>query len=235
MAGEERSLLLRKLGAEAVGTFMITATAISVDVLYFSRGHLEDVSRWLARGLIATAVIYAFAGTSGAHANPVVTIAFALRRIFPLRFTVAYVAAQFVGAFVAALMLWALFGSQLALGASRPGPGFFPIDAVACEIVLTFAFIIVILMTAQEQAVVGPQAAIAVGFVVAACGFAGGGISGASMNPARSLAAQVVAGTLSSSWVYVVGPLLGAAAAVFAHQLLAGPPTQGARRAAKGR
>jgi aquaporin Z len=126
------------------------------------------------------------------------TIAFALRRIFPLRLTVAYVVAQFVGAFSAALILWPLFGPQLALGASRPGPGFSSIEAVCCEIVLTFAFIIVILMTAQEQAVVGPQAAIAVGFVVAACGLAGGGISGASMNPARSLAAQVVAGTLST-------------------------------------
>ncbi len=227
--------VLRKLGAEALGTFMITATAISVDVLHFTTGRVEDVSRWLARGLIAAAVVYAFAGTSGAHANPVVTIAFALRRIFPVRLTIAYVLAQFAGAFVAALVLWSLFGAQLGFGASRPGPGFSPIVAMICEAVLTFAFAIVILMTAQEEAVVGPQAAIAVGFVVAACGLAAGNISGASMNPARSIAAQIVAGTTQISWVYAAGPLLGAVIAVIAHGLLAGPPTRAAQRAAKGR
>jgi aquaporin Z len=213
---------------------MITGAAISVDVLYFTGGRVEDVSRWLARGLITTAVVYAFTGVSGAHANPVVTIAFALRRVFPARQTLPYIAAQFAGAFAAALLLWLLFGSHLALGASRPGPGFLPLAAMLCEIALTFTFTIVILMTAHESAAVGRQAAIAIGFVVAACGFAGGGISGASMNPARSLAAQVVGGTTSVSWVYVVGPLLGAVLAVVAHALLAGKPTDEERRAAKG-
>ncbi len=232
---ENVKLLLRKLGAEAAGTFMITATAISVDVLHFSGRGVEDVSRWLARGLITTAVVYAFAQTSGAHANPVVTIAFSLRGVFPRRLSIAYIVAQFAGALAASLLLWALFGSQLALGASRPGPGFTPLAATFCEVALTFAFTMVILMTAQEEAVVGREAAIAVGFVVAACGFAGGGISGASMNPARSLAAQGVAGLLGFSWIYVVGPLVGAVVAVLLHALLAGAPSKGARHAASGR
>lgn len=228
-------LVLRKLGAEAVGTFMITATAISVDVLHFTTGRVEDVSRWLARGMVTTAITYAFAKTSGAHANPIVTIAFALRRIFPARMTLAYIAAQFAGAFAAALLLRPLFGAQLVLGSSRPGPEFTPLVAMLCEVVLSFAFTLVILMTAQEEAIVGPHAAIAVGFVVAACGFAGGAISGASMNPARSIGAQIVAGATQISWVYAAGPLLGATVAVITQSLLCGSPTRAAQRAAKGR
>lgn len=107
--------------------------------------------------------------------------------------------------------------------------------AAICEMVLTFAVMLVILMTAQEQAAVGKQAALAVGFVVAACGFAAGPISGASMNPARTIAPQLLAGEFGNVWIYIAGPLIGAALAVGVHTLLSGPPSKGARKAATGK
>lgn len=227
--------LLQKAGAEAAGTFLVTATAIGVDVLYFTGDHVDSVSRWLARGFITAAAIYAFSQTSGAHLNPAVTVGFALRRIFSLPMAAAYVAAQFAGSFVAAGLFLALSGrATLALGASHPGPHVSHPVAAVTEFVLTFALVLVILMTAQEQPAIGQQAALAVGFVVAACGFAAGPISGASMNPARTIAPQLLAGAFGNLWIYVVGPLAGAALAVGIHAMLSGPPTRGARKAATG-
>ena len=228
--------LASKLLAEAIATFVITATATSVDILYYTGDHVDDVSRWLARGFAAAIVIYAFSETSGAHADPAVSIGFTLRRVFPLPMMLAYVAAQFAGGFAAAGLLAALFGVKtLTLGASHPGPHFTSPEAAACEVVLTFFLMLVVLMTSQELAVIGKQAALAVGFAVAVCGFAGGPISGASMNPARTLAPLLLAGAFGNVWVYVVGPLAGAALAVLAHALLCGPPNNVQREAATGR
>lgn len=227
--------IFEKLGAEGIATFLITATAICVDVFYYTGHAVDSVSRWLARGFITSAVIYAFSEISGAHANPAVTIAFAARRVFPIGLSAAYIGAQFFGSFTASLLLLPLFGSSLRLGASHPGPGFAPWQAATCEVVLTFALMLVILMTAQEQAAIGKQAALAVGFVVAACGFAAGTVSGASMNPARTIAPQVLSGTFGNIWIYAVGPAVGALAAVAVHALLSGRPSAGERRAARGR
>jgi aquaporin Z len=227
--------IARKLGAEALGTFFITAAAIGVDVFYYTQGNIDYASRWLTRGLVTAAVIYAFSETSGAHADPAVTIGFVLRRVFPIPIALAYIAAQFAGAFVAAALWLALVGrSSLALGASHPGPHFSSLEAAAAEVVATFALMLTILMTAQDKAVVGQQAAVAVGFMVAACGFVAGPISGASMNPARTIAAQILSGEFSNIWIYVAGPLIGAALAVGVHMLLCGAPSAGERKAARG-
>jgi aquaporin Z len=231
---ELKTSLAAKLGAEAVGTFLITATAISVDVFYFTGHHVDYVSRWLARGFVTSAVIYAFAELSGAHVNPAVTIGFALRRLLPASTWAAYIVAQFAGSFAAALLLVSVFGASLAVGASHPGPHFTALEAALCEAVLTFALMLVILMTGQQQATVGKQAALAVGFTVAACGMAAGPISGASMNPARTIAPQILIGAYSSIWIYAIGPVAGSAVAVGVHALLGGPPTRGERKAARG-
>jgi aquaporin Z len=215
---------------------MITATAIGVDVFYYTQGNIDYASRWLARGLVTSAVIYAFAETSGAHVDPAVTIGFLLRRVFPVGRAAAYVAAQFAGAFVAAgLWLWLFGPANLALGASHPGPNVRPAVAAIAEVVATFALMLVILMTAQEEAVIGKQAALAVGFMVAACGFVAGPLSGASMNPARTLAPQLLAGAFSNVWIYLAGPVFGAALAVGAHALVSGAPSKGERKTARGR
>ncbi|HEY1655237.1 MAG TPA: aquaporin [Candidatus Tumulicola sp.] len=228
--------VVQKLGAEAIGTFMVTAAAIGVDIFYYSQGNVDYVSRWLTRGFVVAVVIYAFADTSGAHVDPAVTIGFWIRRLFSFRLTAAYVFAQFAGAFAAAaLWLWLLGPSALALGASHPGPQFSPLVAALAECVLTFALMLVILMTAQAAPSVGKQAALAVGFAVAACGFVAGPISGASMNPARTIAPQILSGNFANIWIYVVGPVCGAGLAVVAHWLLCGAPSPAQARAARGK
>lgn len=227
---------LQKLAAELLGTFLVTGTAIGVDVFYYTQGNIDYASRWLARGLVTAAVIYAFSETSGAHVDPAVTIAFMARRVFPAPMAALYVGAQFAGAFAAALIWFELQGrAGLAFGASHPGVQFSPVTAAGAEALLTFALVLVILMTAQEKASVGKQAAIAVGFMVAACGFVGGPISGASMNPARTIAPQIVSGHFENIWVYLAGPVIGALFAVAVHALICGRPSRGQQEAARGK
>jgi aquaporin Z len=226
----------RKLAAEAVGTFLVTATAIGVDIFYYTQGNVDYSSRWLARGLSVAAVIYAFSEISGAHVDPAVTLGFVFRRVFPIGAAGVYIAAQFFGALVAAAMFLAVFGSQtLALGASHPGPHVSPLLAAAAECVLTFALMLIILMTAEEKPSVGANAALAVGFAVAACGFVGGPLSGASMNPARTIAAQLLSLQFANIWIYLVGPIAGAAFAVAVHALICGRPSPAEIHAAKGK
>lgn len=213
---------------------MVTVVAIGVDVLYFTGHHVDDVSRWLARGFIAATAIFAFSAVSGAHLNPAVTFGFALRGVFPWPRAAAYTGAQFVGAFLAAALAFALYGTQLSLGASHPGPGFGSGVAAACECVLTAMTMLVVLATAREEAVVGKDAALAIGFAIAASGFCAGAISGASMNPARTLAPQLLAGQLSLIWIYVAGPLAGAAVGVGAHWITFGAPKKAERKTARG-
>ncbi|MGA8575407.1 MAG: aquaporin [Candidatus Cybelea sp.] len=227
---------VQKLAAEFIGTFLVTGAAIGVDVFYYTQGNIDYASRWLARGLMTAAVIYAFSETSGAHVNPAVTIGFMARRVFPAPMAALYIGAQFTGAFAAALIWFVLQGrADLALGASHPGIQFSPATAAGAEAILTFALILVILMTAQEEPSVGKQAALAVGFTVAACGFVAGPISGASMNPARTIAPQIVSGHFEDLWVYVAGPLIGALLAVGTHAVICGRPSLGQQKAARGK
>jgi aquaporin Z len=231
----ERYSLAQRLGAEAIGTFLITLAATCVDILYYTGHHIDDVSRWLARGFITAVVVYAFSEVSGAHADPAVTLGFALRRVFSPLLILPYWAAQFAGAFAASGLLAALFGAlSLRVGASHPGPSFSQLDAMLCEIVLTFILMITILMTGHDKAAIGKQSALAVGFAVAACGFFAGSISGASMNPARSIAPQILGGSYGIVWIYAVGPTLGAAIAVIVHRLICGKPNLQERETAEG-
>ena len=226
----------RRLAAEALGTFFIAATAIGIDVFYFTQGNIDYASRWLARGFVTTAVIYAFGEISGAHADPAVTIAFWLRRVFPTGLAVGYIGAQFLGAFLATAMWLLLVGrATLALGASHPGPHVSASVALITEMIATFTLMLVILMTAQEEAVIGKQAALAVGLTVAVCGFVAGPLSGASMNPARTIAAQLLAGSFANIWIYSIGPILGAALAVAVHAGISGSPSKAEQKTARGR
>lgn len=228
-------VLGQKLGAEFVGTFFATLVPTGVDVLYFTGGGVDFVSRWLARGFVTASLIYAFSEISGAHVNPAVSLAFALRRDIDAARTFAYWIAQCAGAFAAAGLAFALWGRQIALGASHPSPGYSHVVALITEIVATYLLIAVVLMTAEQKGSVGKQAAIAVGLVVAACGFVAGPISGASMNPARSIAPQILGGSDDLIWIYVAGPCLGAALAAFSLWLIGGPPDADEAKAAHGR
>jgi aquaporin Z len=163
-----------------------------------------------------------------------VSLAFAARRVFePVRVG-AYIVAQFAGAGAAAALAYAVWGKELALGASHPSPGVSPVVALGAEVVATLLLVIVILATADQGAAVGKQAAIAVGLAIAACGFAFGPLSGASMNPARSLAPQALAGSFGIMWIYVAGPLIGALLAVWLASVVLGPPTAEEGKEARG-
>jgi aquaporin Z len=224
------------MGAEVIGTFFITLVATSVDVLYYTgTGHVDYVSRWLARGFITTAMIFAFSSISGAHINPAVSLGFAVRRAMPVSQMLAYWVAQFTGGFAAAFLAFAVWGRAIALGASHPGPQVTQIEAAIVEVVLTFLLMLVIVLTAEEAPAIGKNAALAVGLTVAACGFFAGPISGASMNPARSIPPLLLGGAGDLAWIYAAGPTVGAILAALATAFFFAEPNRGEREAAKGK
>lgn len=230
-----RATLGVKAAAELLGTFFVTIVATGVDVLYFTgNDHVDYVSRWLARGFITSAMIYTFGEVSGAHIDPAVSLGFALRRALPPIQMLVYWIAQFAGGFLAAAVAWTLWKHAMLLGASHPGPQVPQFEACVAEIVLTFLLMFVILATAEDHASVGAQAALAVGLTVAACGFFAGPISGASMNPARSIPPQIVGGAFNIVWIYAVGPCVGATLAAAASMVFFPEENRGLRKAGEG-
>jgi MIP family channel proteins len=172
-------------------------------------------------GLIIMAMIYATGHLSGAHVNPAVTIAFTLTRHFPLRDAVAYVGAQLAGATAGAFVLLAAWSDKPAqLGATVPSVG--AGTAVLYEAILTAFLMFVIVAVATDTRAVGAAAALAIGGTVGLDALFGGPITGASMNPARSFGPALASGTWTDFWVYLVGPILGAAAGALAYQLIRG-------------
>lgn len=226
--------LPQKLGAELLGTFFATLVPTAVDILYYSGQHVDFVSRWLARGFVTTAIVYAFSEISGAHVDPAVSLGFALRGDMRVSQMLGYWIAQFAGAFIAAGLAFAMWGGKIGLGASHPGPQYSDTVAVLAEVVATFFVMVVILGTAEQQSTVGKQSAIAVGLAVATCGFFVGAISGASMNPARSIAPQILAGRFDLPWIYAVGPCAGAALATLVMTGIWGPKKREEEKAAQG-
>jgi aquaporin Z len=183
----------RRLLAELLGTFALTLVAAGGEVIAdISGGEVSHAARIVAPGLLVMAMIYTLGSQSGAHFNPVVTLAFTLREDFPWKRVPGYWDVQLVGAILAALLLRMLFGLAGHLGATVPHHG--TTEALVMEIVLTFLLITVILGTATNHRLTGPNAALAVGGTIALCGLFAGPISGASMNPARSLGPFLVSG-----------------------------------------
>jgi aquaporin Z len=178
------------------------------------------------------AMIYTVGNLSGAHFNPVVTLAFAVRRDFPWHRLPGYWLAQLVGAVLAALLLRSLFGLAGHLGETLPHDG--SITSLILEIVLTFMLLTVILGTATNHKLVGHNAALAVGGMITLTGMFAAPLSGASMNPARSLGPFLVAGQLGDAWIYTVGPFVGGLLTVGVAWLLRGGTTRYAVDAATG-
>jgi aquaporin Z len=223
----------RRLFAELLGTFALTFVAAGGEVIaVISGGEVSPAARAVAPGLLVMALIYTLGNQSGAHFNPVVTLAFTLRQDFPWRRVPGYWCAQVVGAVLAALLLRVLFGLVGHLGATLPRHG--TIEALVMEVLLTFLLVTVILGTATNHRLTGPNAAIAVGGTIALIGLFAAPISGASMNPARSLGPFLVSGQLADAWIYIVGPLAGALLAVLVAWVLRGKTTPEAVEAAKG-
>ena len=221
---DEPWLEWRRLFAELFGTFLLVLVAAGGAVVdAVSRGAISRPAAVAAPGLMVMAIILFMGAVSGAHLNPVVTLAFYLRRDFPWRRVPGYLLAQFVGATLACLFLWALFGKVGALGATEPGPGIHDWQALLIELALTVALVSTILGTASRAQNVGAFSAVAVGGYIILAGLWSSPISGASMNPARSLAPDLVVGRFGHLWLYVAGPLAGAVIAVGIAWLLRGP------------
>ena len=184
------------------------------------KGQISLAAAVVAPGLMVMAIILFMGAVSGAHLNPGVSLAFALRGDFPWRRVPGYIIIQLVGATLACLFLLAVFGNIQHLGATLPGAGYENWQALLMEIALTAGLVSVILGTASAAQNVGAIAALGVGGYIALAGLWAAPVSGISMNPARSFGPALVSGDFSSYWVYVVGPLAGAMIAVgFAYGL----------------
>ncbi len=226
----------RRLISEVFGTFLLVLVAAGGGVVgAVSSGAIGRAAAVTAPALMVLAVILFMGALSGAHLNPAVTLAFAARRDFPWRRVPGYIVAQLLGATLACLLLWAIFGKVGMLGATEPGPGISDLQATVMEAVLTLGLVSVILGTASGAQNVGPLSAIAVGGYIALAGLWSSPISGASMNPARSFGPDLVLGDWAHYWVYLVGPLVGAGLAVGMAWVLRGPGGDlAAARAAQG-
>lgn len=225
----------RRLFAETWGTFLLVLVAAGGGVVAARSGGAVTLGMIVvAPGLMVMAIIYFMGEVSGAHLNPAVTLAFAVRRNFPWRRVPGYVLAQMIGGIAAALFLRAMFGTVGALGATMPGSRAGSGTALAMEVVLTAGLVNTILGTAAGARNIGANGAIAVGGYIALSGLWAAPISGASMNPVRSLAPDLVRGDLGTAWIYVVGPVLGALIGVAFEWILKGERTTAGTLAAQG-
>jgi aquaporin Z len=215
----------RRLFAEALGTFFLVLVALGGGMVNARFGGLvlPLTAQVTAPGLMVGVVILFMGAVSGAHLNPGVSIAFALRGDFPWRRVPGYIVAQFLGATLATLLLVVLLGRQGNAGLTLPGPGISETTAMAWEIVLSVGLVSTILGTASGAQNIGPMNAIGVASYIVLAGLFGAPVSGASMNVARSLGPALVLGDMTAWWVYLVGPLAGAAIAAGIAYVLRGP------------
>ncbi len=219
----DRSLALwRRALAEGLAAFALVFAGCGAVVANSTNDNaLGVVGIALVFGLIIMVMVYATGHLSGAHINPAVTLAFTLTRHFPARDAAGYVVAQVLGATAAALVLLAVWQDQPgALGATLPSVGVGP--ALLYEVILTAFLMFVIMAVATDTRAAGAGAAIAIGGTVALDALFGGPVTGASMNPARSFGPALAAGEWRDFWVYVVGPVAGAALGALAYQLVRG-------------
>ena len=205
--------------AELVGTFVLvyggTAVAVGAILARPTAGPPYDsLAVALAFGLALAAVVAAVGHISGAHVNPAVTLGMAATKKFPWQYVPHYVVAQLVGAVLAALATWVTFGGagardEAKLAATYPAQGVGDLQAFVVEILITFVLVFVVMAVATDQRAPAAIAPIAVGFALAVGVFIAGPVTGGSVNPARSLGPMVVAGDLSSVWLYILGPIIG--------------------------
>jgi MIP family channel proteins len=218
-----RVSLLRRLTAEVIGTFMLVfagAGAVMVDAKTHALGHVGVA---ISFGLVIMAGIYAVGHISGAHFNPAVTLGFVLTRHFPPARAIGYWTAQLVGASTAAALLRGSLGNIAHVGATLPSGS--QGQSFLWELVMTAFLMFVIMAVATDTRAVGEAAAIAIGGTIGLEAMFGGPISGASMNPARSIGPALVSGDLHALWVYIAAPLAGAAIGGLAYQFVRGEPT----------
>lgn len=210
----------RALVAEAIGTFALVFAgcgAVMVDAKTHALGHVGVA---LTFGLVIMVMIYAVGHVSGAHFNGAVTFAFALTRHFPWPRAVGYWTAQLLGALAAAALLRASLGDVAHVGATLPSGS--QGQSFLWELVLSAFLMFVILAVATDTRAVGEAAAIAIGGTIGLDAMFGGPISGASMNPIRSIGPALVSGDLHALWLYIVAPIVGTSLGGLAYQFVRG-------------
>jgi aquaporin Z len=209
---------MKRYIAESIGTFaLVFAGTGAVVINEVSSGKVTHVGIALTFGLVVMAMIYSVGDISGAHLNPAVTAGFWLARRFPGTSVPPYVASQLIGAFAASALLWAMFSGST-LGATHPAGSVW--QSFVLESVLTAMLMFVILSVSSGPKEKGLLAGVAIGGVIAFEALFAGPISGASMNPARSLAPAVLSGALGDLWIYLIAPVVGAAVGVAGHKAI---------------
>ncbi|HUS12332.1 MAG TPA: MIP family channel protein [Pyrinomonadaceae bacterium] len=195
--------------AELLGTFILVFAGTGAIVVNdLSGGAISHLGIAVTFGLVVMAMIYTLGEVSGAHLNPAVTFGFWAARRFPARKLFPYIVSQCLGALLASAMLRLLFPQHLTLGATVPAGSIF--QSFALEILLAFFLMFVIINVSVGAKEKGVIAGVAIGGMVALAALFGGPISGASMNPARSLGPAILSGNLSALWVYLLAPFAGA-------------------------
>ena len=205
--------------SEIIGTFALVFCGTGAMVINdFTGGTVTHVGVAITFGLIVLGMIYAFGDISGAHMNPAVTIGFAYAKKFPWKEVPAYVLAQLIGAFLASGILLYLFPESQTLGATVPGLS--ALKVFILEIILSFFLMVVIINVSTGSKEIGVVAGIAIGSVVLLEAMFAGPITGASMNPARSIAPAVVSGNIADLWIYIFAPIIGCVLAVVTCKLV---------------
>jgi MIP family channel proteins len=208
----------RAVAAEVIGTFIlvIAGTAVVTEAALrrpIAGSPVDSLAIALAFGLVLTALVGALGHESGAHFNPAVTIGLASVGKFPWKYVAHYIIAQFAGAILAALVVWATYGSaartQAFLGATYPAPTASVGQAFVIELIITFILVFTITAVATDKRVSAPVAAPAIGFALAVAVLIGGPISGGAANPARAIGPMIVAGKYTGVWIYIVAPIVG--------------------------
>jgi aquaporin NIP len=210
--------LARKIGAETIGTFALVFAGCGAIMVDAATGSITNVGVGLTFGLVIMVMIYAVGHISGAHFNPAVSIAFAAVGRFPWRQVPFYLVGQVGGALAASLALRLMLGPLANLGATRPSGA--PSQSLVMECLLTFFLMFVITAVATDSRAVGAMAGWAIGGMVALEAIFAGPVSGASMNPARSLGPALASMELSGVWIYLLGPLVGAVAGAWAYRFI---------------
>jgi len=235
--------MLRRLFTEFLGTFMLVWLIVVAAVEFNltntgqQRGPaaLNQGTNGLAGGITLSFLIWSMGHISGAHFNPCVTWAFALRRIFPWRWVLPYWLAQFVGSLLAGAFVRAFYYNEAYLGTNVVPAQYHVVTAMFYESVLTFIFIFTVLALASKGGNVGPEAALADGFALAVMLMIGASYTGTSCNPFRSLGQGIINGPREDLWVFVAGPFIGATCSVLAVWIMHGAVKKSDLNAAQGK
>ncbi|CAG0952761.1 MAG: glycerol uptake facilitator, MIP channel [Candidatus Methanoperedens nitroreducens] len=210
--------MFRKIAAEFIGTFALVFAGTGAIIDDSLTGKIGQIGIAMSFGLVVAVMIYSLGHISKAHFNPAVTIGFASVGKFEKKHVLPYIAAQIGGAILASALLFMIFGNIGNLGATLPRGSW--MQSFILEVVMTFFLMLVIISVATDSRVKPEISGIAIGGVVALDALFGGAISGASMNPARSLGPAIIGGIFDNQWIYLIAPVIGSLIAVVIYEYI---------------